>query len=180
MLRSISDVVETKTGRGHKLRQGFERAAARGYGVVEVISPRRGYGLRSAGREVEARVVSYHLRDRPMADADNYRLQNELGWHDDCGNLLRFLDDPRIEPTNNRAERALRHAVIARKVSHCSKSVKGAEAFSTFHQRDQDVGAQRGRSACGGPALRRVQRRSRSLHVTLNTSPTPKPLINYR
>ena len=23
-----------------------------------------------------------HLRDRPMTDADNYRLQNELGWHD--------------------------------------------------------------------------------------------------
>ena len=76
--------------------------------------------------------VSYHLRDRPMADADNYRLQNELGWHNDRGNLLRFLDDPSIEPTNNRAERALRPAVIARKVSHCSKSVEGADAFSAF------------------------------------------------
>ena len=54
------------------------------------------------------REVSYHLCDRPMPDADNYRLQNELGWHDDRGNLLRFLDDPSIEPTNNRAERALR------------------------------------------------------------------------
>ena len=36
------------------------------------------------------RQVSYHLRDRPMADADNYRLQNELCWHDDRGSLLRF------------------------------------------------------------------------------------------
>ena len=78
------------------------------------------------------REVSYHLRDRPMADVDNYRLQNELGWHDDRGNLLRFLDHPSIEPTNNRAERALRPAVIARKVSHCSKSVYGADAFSAF------------------------------------------------
>ncbi len=78
------------------------------------------------------REVSYHLRDRPMSDADSYRLQNELGWHDDRGNLLRFLDDPRIEPTNNRAERALRPAVIARKVSHCSKTVEGADAFSAF------------------------------------------------
>ncbi len=67
-----------------------------------------------------------------MTDADSYRLQNELGWHDDRGNLLRFLDDPNIEPTNNRAERALRPAVIARKVSHCSKSVEGADAFSAF------------------------------------------------
>ena len=48
------------------------------------------------------------------------------------GNLLRFLDDPSIEPTNNRAERALRGAVIARKVSHCSKNVGGADAFSAF------------------------------------------------
>ena len=78
------------------------------------------------------RELSYHLRDRPMEDADNWRLQNELGWHDDRGNLLRFLDDPNIEPTNNRAERALRPAVIARKVSHCSKSGEGAEAFSAF------------------------------------------------
>ena len=67
-----------------------------------------------------------------MPDRDNGRLQNELGWHDDRGNLLRFLDDPGIEPTNNRAERALRGAVIARKVSHCSKNEDGADAFSAF------------------------------------------------
>ena len=67
-----------------------------------------------------------------MSDADNWRLQNELGWHHDRGNLLRFLDDPSIEPTNNRAERALRPAVIARKVSHCSKNAGGADAFSAF------------------------------------------------
>ena len=48
------------------------------------------------------------------------------------GNLLRFLDGPAIEPTNNRAERALRGAVIARKVSHCSRNEAGADAFSAF------------------------------------------------
>ena len=83
-----------------------------------------------------------------MPDRDNGRLQNELGWRDDRGNLLRFLDDPGIEPTNNRAERALRGAVIARKVSHCSKNEDGADAFSAFtsvirtlarHSDDQSV-----------------------------------------
>ena len=59
------------------------------------------------------REVSHHLRDHPMPDRDNGRLQNELGWQDDRGNLLRFLDGPAIEPTNNRAERALRGAVPA-------------------------------------------------------------------
>ncbi len=33
--------------------------------------------------------------------------------------MLRFLHEPGVEPTNNRAERALRPAVIARKVSQC-------------------------------------------------------------
>ena len=57
---------------------------------------------------------------------------NQLRWQDDRGNLLRFLDGVGIEPTNNRAERALRGAVIARKVSHCSKTEGGADAFSAF------------------------------------------------
>ena len=78
------------------------------------------------------RQVACHLRDRPLTDPDNWRLQNELGWHNDRGDLLRFLDDPNIEPTNNRAERALRPAVIARKVSQCSKNTQGAEAFAAF------------------------------------------------
>ena len=114
--------------------------------------------------------LSYHLRDRPMTDADSYRLQNELGWHDDRGNLLRFLDDPNIEPTNNRAERALRPAVIARKVSHCSKSVEGGRCALGVHQRNHDVGTQWRRPACRGSALRCVQRPSRSLPFSLNAS----------
>ena len=131
VLRSISEVVKSKTGRGRsfgkrlsgllreamELREAYHRGEAVDFGVQA---------------ERLKRQVSYHLRDRPMADADNWRLQNELGWHDDRGSLLRFLDDPSIEPTNNRAERALRGAVIARKVSHCSKNEEGADAFSAF------------------------------------------------
>jgi hypothetical protein len=46
--------------------------------------------------------------------------------------VLRFLTGPQIEPTNNRAKRALRPAVIARKVSQCSKNGAGAHAFAAF------------------------------------------------
>jgi hypothetical protein len=77
-------------------------------------------------------ALTHQLRNRPLKDPDNRRLLNELGGHNDRGNLLRFLDDPRIEPTNNRAERALRPAVIARKVSQCSKNAQGAQAFAAF------------------------------------------------
>jgi len=59
-------------------------------------------------------------------------LLNGIGGQNDRGNLLRFLREPGVEPTNNRAERALRPAVIARKVSQCSKNERGAYAFAAF------------------------------------------------
>jgi transposase len=67
-----------------------------------------------------------------IRDPDNRRLLRELAWHHKRGSLLRFLDDPTIEPTNNRAERALRPAVIARKVSQCSKNHRGAHATAVI------------------------------------------------
>ena len=42
-------------------------------------------------------------------------------------NLFRFVDNPEIDSTNNRAERGLRHAVIIRKISNGSRSKIGAE-----------------------------------------------------
>ena len=110
VLRSISEVVETKRGRGRSFGNRLSRL------LREAMELRQAYHRGEAAdfaAEAERlrREATYHLRDRPMSDADNWRLQNELGWHDDRGNLL-LLDDP-IEPTNNRAERALRPAVIA-------------------------------------------------------------------
>ena len=131
VLRSISEVIETKVGRGRSFGKRLSELLREAMELRE--SERRGE-VADYGGETERlrREVSHHLRDRPLSDRDNWRLQNELGWQDDCGNLLRFLDDPGIEPTNNRAERALRGAVIARKVSHCSRNETGADAFSAF------------------------------------------------
>src|SRR5205085_5283591 len=72
------------------------------------------------------------LKPRRLVDADNQRLLDEFGRHHTRGNLLRFLDDPRVEPTNNISERGFRFAVIQRKVSQCSKTAGGAEAFAAF------------------------------------------------
>ena len=76
--------------------------------------------------------ITDHLRDRALSDRDNQRLLNELGRCHDAGSLVRFLDEPGIEPTNNRAERALRPAVIARKVSQCTKTAGGTRAFEAW------------------------------------------------
>lgn len=83
------------------------------------------------GRELNEQLT-HQLRARPMRDEDNARMQRELSKHHERGNLLRFLKDPSIEPTNNFAERMLRPAVIARKVSHCSKNDSGATAYAAF------------------------------------------------
>ena len=131
VLRSISEVVQTKVGRGRSFGKRLSELLREAMELRE--SERRGEMADYAGeKERLRREVSHHLRDRPMPDRDNLRLQNELGWQDDRGNLLRFLDGAGIEPTNNRAERALRGAVIARKVSHCSRNEAGADAFSAF------------------------------------------------
>jgi transposase len=131
ILRNISEVVETKHGRARDFgvqakalfQEGMELWRARDSLAAGVF----------AEKAVELKqLVSYHLRDRTLTDDDNQRLLNGLGGHDDRGHLLRFLEAPFVEPTNNRAERILRPAVIARKVSHCSKTQQGADAFAAF------------------------------------------------
>jgi transposase len=77
-------------------------------------------------------ALNYHLRDRPFKDQDNQKLLRMLRRYHQRGELLRFLEQPEVEPTNNRVERMLRPAVIARKVSQCSKTWPGADAFAAF------------------------------------------------
>ncbi len=86
---------------------------------------------RTSYRELDEKLT-YHLRNRILRDDDNQRLLNGIGTQHDRGRLLRFLKTEGVEPTNNRAERILRPAVIARKVSHCSKNQRGADAFAAF------------------------------------------------
>ncbi len=95
-------------------------------------------------------AINRHLSPRRLDDADNQRLLDELGWHHAGGNLLRFLEEPDLaEPTNNRAERALRSGVIARKVSQCSKNEAGAHAHDAFKSVTETL-RKRGRSMIEG------------------------------
>ena len=132
------------------------------------ILPRRGVGLCGGGRAVEAAIISATVRWRMRTTT-----LHELGWHDDRGNLLRFLDDPSM--TNNRAERALRPAVIARKVSHCSKNDGGADAAFTSVIRTLARNGDRSVVDRAG-----LQRRSSPLSFPLYLSTDSPPLINYQ
>ena len=63
---------------------------------------------------------------------DNQRLPEGIGMQNGRGRVLLFLKHPEIEPTDNRTERGLRPAEIARKVLQCSKNVAGAKIYETM------------------------------------------------
>jgi transposase len=132
-LRSINEVLETKQGRARHFGVQLKRLLKEGLQLWHDYHDHQGQqaGFERRAQSLQA-ALTRHLRPRRLTDADNQRLLNEFGRHHARGNLLRFLDDPRIEPTNNRSERGFRFAVIQRKVSECSKTAGGAQAFAAF------------------------------------------------
>jgi len=60
----------------------------------------------------------------PSCNDDVLRIQHRIVKHNK--ELLLFLDNPSVDPTNNLAERMLRPSVIIRKISHGNRSEKGA------------------------------------------------------
>lgn len=75
-----------------------------------------------------------HRLDRLIADphdhADARRLCGRLKRH--RGELTRFLHEQDLDGTNNAAERALRPAVVMRKITGGSRSTSGAAAWATL------------------------------------------------
>jgi hypothetical protein len=131
LIRNASAVLHKKSGRA---RQFGTRLKELLRGSIQLWREKKqgdmpDYEERAAQIEAE---LTHHLRDRVLKDKDNQRLLNGIGGQNDRGSLLLFLHVPGVEPTNNRAERALRPAVIARKVSQCSKNERGAYAFAAF------------------------------------------------
>jgi transposase len=129
--RNLTEVLETKKGRAREFGLGLKDRLRQSIELHHRRSdlPPADYQLQV--QQIDE-ALTFHLRHRILKDDDNQRLLDGIGIHQDRGNLLRFLRVDGLEPTNNRAERALRPAVIARKVSHCSKNQRGAEAFAAF------------------------------------------------
>jgi transposase len=132
-LRSITEVLETKQGRARHFGARLKALLKEGLELWHESHDHRG---QLAGFERRARslreAVTRHLRPRRLVDADNQRLLDQFGRHHARGNLLRYLEDPRVPPTNNASERGFRFAVIQRKVSQCSKTAGGAPASEAF------------------------------------------------
>ena len=132
-LRSIHAVLETKQGRARHFGTQLKALLKEGLELWHEYHDHHGQlpGFASRVRSLQA-AMTRHLRPRRLVDADNQRFRDEFGRHHARSNLLRFLTDPRVKPTNNDSERGFRFAVIQRKVSQCSKTDTGARAFEAF------------------------------------------------
>ena len=131
MQRNITDVVETKRGPAAQFGQTLKGLLRESMDLWKAYHRGEAPDYEQHVDRLEEQVT-HHLRDRILKDADNQRLLDGIGLHHDRGNLLRFLHEPSVEPTNNRAERALRFVVIAHASGQYPKNNQGAEAYAAF------------------------------------------------
>ncbi len=87
-------------------------------------------GLKSSLGKTRRTVEHLLLRGLKCHHAKASGLCQELLHHRDW--LWTFLDHDRVEPTNNASERALRHAVIWRKLSFGTQSASGSRFVETL------------------------------------------------
>jgi hypothetical protein len=125
--RSVDEVLETKVGAARKFGEVLLALLDESLRLWQGWQDGKRRGYRKKATELED-MLTLNLEPRKLTDPDNQRLLNQLGWHHARGNLVRFLRDPNIPPTNNLSEQELRLAIQARKVSHCVKNDRGARA----------------------------------------------------
>lgn len=96
-----------------------------------------------AAKQVALEAWIDQLLAQPVTQGGDARIRNRLAKQ--RPHLLGCLKDVRVEPTNNRAERALRPAVIARKLSCGNKTDRGRRSWeilaslgATYHQTGRD------------------------------------------
>jgi transposase len=128
LLRTCSEIERTKT-------RGAVRFSRRVAALLRrAMAPkRRRAGLSHHGYAV-ARGRLHAELDRLLAggftDPDNARLAKRL--RKQRGHLLQFLDHEGVDATNNLAEREIRPAVIARKLSAGNRTEAGAETHAVL------------------------------------------------
>jgi len=99
------------------------------------------------------------LLDSPRGDPDEERVANRLRKRKQW--LFTFLDHPDVEATNNRAERSLRPAVIARKLSCGNKTRRGTTTWQIL-------------ASLGATCAQRGEDFAQHLRPYLQLPPTPR------
>jgi hypothetical protein len=81
-------------------------------------------------QELEERLDALIAEGRRFSDPDNARLAKRLRRQRE--HLFTFLEVEGVEATNNRAERALRPAVVVRKTGGCNRTPQGARTHAVL------------------------------------------------
>src|ERR1700694_2188559 len=131
MTGKVTQGVQSKEGRARQFGMGINVLLREGLALWHARRDLAPEDFQIRHRELDEKLT-HQLRNRILQDDDNQRLLNGIGTQHDRGNLLRFLETEGVEPTNNRAERMLRPAVIARKVSHFYKNQSVANPFYSY------------------------------------------------
>ena len=122
---NINEVLERKTGRARSFGLQLKSILREARQLWRDQRAGKAENFQAEAQRMEDELT-IHLRPRILKDADNQRLLDGIGLQHDRGRVLLFLHNPAIEPTNNRAERSLRPAVISRRLSHGTKNERGA------------------------------------------------------
>lgn len=93
-------------------------------------------------QRLKAELDALIAEKRRFTDPDNARFAKRL--RKQRRHLLRFLQIEGVEATNNRAERALRPAVIVRKTGGCNKTARGARTHAVLASVLQTLKQRRG------------------------------------
>lgn len=131
LIRNAKATEESKTGRARQFSETLKELLQQALALATRKNELKAADYRLQVDDLNGQLT-FHLRDRVLSDEDNQRLLNGVGAQHDRARVLSFLTEDGVEPTNNRAERDLRPAVIARKVSHCSRNERGARVFEAF------------------------------------------------
>jgi len=113
--------------------------------VKDIYAAAKAYDHKGTDRDIETLFQT-------MADAFNHPYKSShchrfvMNLLNEKDNLFEFVRNPHVEGTNNRAERAIRPPVTARKISGGNRSEQGARNYEillsvtqTMHQNGQNI-----------------------------------------
>ncbi len=132
LLRRCAEMLETQRGKAalfpQQVKDFLQQALQLGRARALTIAVWGERFWQRAVRDMEQRLAD--LLEPERSNPSNRRLRKHLRKHQD--EVLVFLHDPAVAPTNNLAEQEIRPAVIMRKVSAGNRSEAGAHAHEVL------------------------------------------------
>lgn len=126
LLRNAKDIEQIKTKGAVRFSRTVQKLLKAGIALKKRNDQMTPHGYAIARGRLEKAMDRLLLGN--FTDKDNARFAKRLNKH--RHRLFRFLYIDAVEPTNNAAERALRPAVISRKLSAGNRSEQGAKNHS--------------------------------------------------